>query len=185
MCPSGVVHFGTARAAVSYDGPVKKLILSLKFHFEEHLAAFLAEFLDPVYEQEYRNRVDFMVPVPLHWTRRRWREFNQSALLAGAMAAKKEIVVREKVLRRARRTRPQSRTAGRGAKRRNVRGAFRVDSPGLVKGSRILLVDDVYTSGNTVNECARVLREAGAAAVHVLTVARTVRDAGTPGGHAP
>jgi ComF family protein len=173
-CPTGLVHFASARAAVAYSGAVKELILALKFRFEEHLAPLLADFLEPVFEEEFRDRVDFLVPVPLHWTRRRWREFNQSALLARALAGKKGLKVREDLLRRVRRTRPQSRTSGQGAKRRNVRGAFRAFLPRSAVGSRVLLIDDVYTSGNTVNECARVLQEEGANEVHVLTVARTL-----------
>lgn len=172
QCPTGNLHFDSARAAVVYDGPVKELILALKFRYQEHIAPFLVDLLDPVWDREFRENVDLIIPVPLHWTRRRWREFNQSLLLARGLAARKGIGARDEILRRVRRTRPQSRTSGKGAKRRNVRGAFRVVLPREVTGKRVLLVDDVFTSGSTVNECARALKGAGAAEVHVLTLAR-------------
>jgi len=157
--------------------------VALKFQYQEHVAEFLSRLLDPIWEEEFRGKVDFLIPVPLHWTRRRWREFNQSALLARSLATRMGAEVREGILRRVRRTRPQSRTRGMGAKRRNVRGAFRVAPGKEPAGSRVLLLDDVFTSGSTLNECAGVLKGAGAERVHVLTVARALGGPGGTGAH--
>lgn len=170
-CPSPPVHFDAARAAAAYDGPIRSLVHALKFRYHRNLAGFLALFLTPIVER-LKGEVDVLVPVPLHWTRHRWREFNQSHLLAKELRARFGIPLETKLLRRSRRTRPQSRTAGPAAKRRNVRGAFRVRDPERVTGLRVLLIDDVYTSGSTVNECARMLKKAGAHRIEVVTVAR-------------
>jgi ComF family protein len=173
-CPTRPVHFDSAHAAAAYDGALRSLIHALKFRFHEHLASFLALFLADLVDGRYHREVDLLVPVPLHWLRRRWREFNQSLLLAKALSERSGIPVGEHLLRRVRRTRPQSRTSGRAAKRRNVRGAFRATDAKALRGTRVLLVDDIYTSGSTVNECARVLKVAGVRELHVVTVARLI-----------
>jgi ComF family protein len=150
------------------------VIHDLKFRFHTRLIPFLRPYLREAYTSHYAGLVDALVPVPLHWWRRRWREFNQAELLARALSQSVDVPVQEDTLVRSRYTTPQSRIRG-GRKRRNVSGAFQVRKGRSVGGKRILLIDDVYTSGNTVNECARILKEAGASQVSVLTVARVVR----------
>jgi len=115
---------------------------------------------------------DLLAPVPLHPKRIKKRGFNQSLLLARAFPG--APVAREAVVR-TRHTAPQ---VGLNPKQRqdNVKGAFAVTDPALVKGKHVLLVDDLYTTGATVKECARVLRRAGARRVEVLTVARVRYD---------
>ena len=107
------------------------------------------------------------------------RRFNQSALLALALGRKSGVPVAPDLLRRARPT-PSQAGLDAGERRRNVRNAFAVAPPhrGRVAGRRVLLVDDVYTTGATVSACAAELRRAGAARVDVLTLARVVRPAG-------
>jgi ComF family protein len=117
---------------------------------------------------------DLLVPVPLHWTRLFTRRFNQSALLAQAIrAAGGPLVAADRLVRR-RRT-PSQGTMGPLARTRNVRGAFALRSGRSVRGKRVVLIDDVLTTGATAEECARVLRRAGAASVGVLVLARAVR----------
>ncbi|MDA0239099.1 MAG: phosphoribosyltransferase family protein, partial [Proteobacteria bacterium] len=113
----------------------------------------------------------------LHWTRSFTRRFNQSALLAKVVARHGDIEFLPEVLTRHRRTPSQGRLNA-GARQRNVQGAFRVPERyrDTVKGKRVLLVDDVLTTGATVSACAGVLRRAGAVGVDVLTVARVVRE---------
>lgn len=173
-CPQRPVHFDTARSAVRYAGAARSLIHDLKFRFHSLLAPELGRILVPLFEDRLRGQVDTLVSVPLHWWRLRWREFNQSELLALFLGERVALPVESQMLRRVRWTKPQSRTTGPSAKRRNVRGAFAIVDPARANGRRIVLIDDVYTSGSTVNECARILKEAGAASVHVLTVARVI-----------
>ncbi|HRF10333.1 MAG TPA: ComF family protein, partial [Xanthobacteraceae bacterium] len=127
---------------------------------------------------EILQECDALIPVPLHWTRLFQRRFNQSAALAQAIARQKNIAVIDDVLLRVRATPPQVGLA-REERARNVHGAFSIAQAerAKVKGKRIVLVDDVLTTGATANACARVLRRAGAARIDVLTLARVVDPA--------
>lgn len=162
-----------ARAALPYGevGPVRALVLAFKHGRRRALAAPLARLM----HAEAPGRVDLgafeaLVPVPLHWRRRWERGFNQAAALAEGLARAAGRRVLRRALVRVRRTRPQAGDAA--ARRENVRGAFAVPRPAAVEGRRLLLIDDVFTTGATAAECARVLRRAGAAAVGVYTLAR-------------
>lgn len=121
---------------------------------------------------------DLVAPVPLHWTRLARRRYNQSALLANAAARIAGRRCVPDLLVRTRRT-PQQGDMGRAARRRNVRRAFCVAAAytALLPGKRIVLVDDVLTTGATAEACVETLLEAGAAAVDLLTLARVVRPA--------
>jgi ComF family protein len=118
---------------------------------------------------------DLVIPVPLDSPRLRWRGFNHACLLAAPVATRLGASLALRPLRRIRVTRPQA-SLPEAARRSNVRGAFAVTRPLEVTGRRVLLVDDVYTTGATVGECAAALRGAGTACVDVLTLARTVRS---------
>ncbi len=121
----------------------------------------------------FAEHYDFIIPVPLHIERLRWRGFNQSLLLAQTIGRKKQNQVNPFLLERIRPTAPQTQLNEK-ERRTNVRGAFAVSAPAQLQGATLLLIDDVYTSGSTLNECARVLRRSGAAAVDVFTLARAV-----------
>ena len=123
---------------------------------------------------ELLAEADIVVPVPLHWTRLFARRYNQAAVLAHALAAGGPAVGADWLVRRRRTPSQGKRNAL--ARRRNVAGAFAVRQSRSVQGMRVLLVDDVFTTGATLGECARVLRRAGAARVDALTLARTVRE---------
>jgi len=115
--------------------------------------------------------------VPLHWTRLFQRRYNQAALLAQAIRSADGPDVAADWLVRRRRT-PVQGHLGPAARERNVRGAFAVRSGRSFYGKRVVIVDDVMTTGATVDECARVLKRAGAASVGVLTLARALRVGG-------
>ena len=123
----------------------------------------------PFVDQQF----DLVIPVPLHLQRLRWRGFNQSLLLAQAIGRNHHVPVEPFLLERTRPTVPQTELTEKG-RRSNVQGAFAVNTPERIQEAHVLLIDDVYTSGATVNECARVLRRNGAAAVDVFTLARAV-----------
>lgn len=115
-----------------------------------------------------------IVPVPLHPSRLQERGFNQALLLAWAFFPKDQRVI-SNLLIRSRSTAPQTGFSG-AARRTNLKNAFTVVKPYRLTGKKVLLVDDVFTTGTTVNECARVLKKAGAAEVMVLTLARVTED---------
>ncbi len=123
--------------------------------------------------------IDLVIPVPLHPTRLREREFNQSLLLADQVATHLHLPLSFTNLVRTVPSEPQS-TLSRKDRIKNLRQAFAVRHPKQVAQKRILLIDDVFTTGTTVNECAKVLRKAGAEAVFVLTLARTIESSVVP-----
>jgi len=172
-CPLEEIAFDQAAAVARYDGVLREAIHWFKFRYKVGLKASLGKLMLQGLEDHYSaERFEVIVPVPLHWWRRRQREFNQAYLLAEPLAKAREIPLLEQLIVRRRRTRPQSRIVSHPDRRRNIAGAFAVREPDTLRGKSVLLVDDLYTSGSTVNECARVLKEAGAKRVCVLTLAR-------------
>jgi ComF family protein len=162
-----------ARAALRYDKHSRRLVLALKHGDRTHLARALGGWMRRA-GAEILDGADLIAPVPLHWTRLFARRFNQAGLLAHAIHAAGGSPVAPDWLIRRRRTPTQGRL-GPAARTRNVRGAFGVRRGRSVKGKRVVIIDDVLTTGATAEECARVLRRAGAEWVGVLTLARSVR----------
>jgi ComF family protein len=152
--------------------PLKTVLQRYKYNRDVSLALPLAQLL--IERLPFRVlHYDVLMPVPLHLDRLRWRGFNQAQLLATALARSSGVRVDAFSLRRIRPTIPQVQL-NETARRRNVAQAFQVARPQRVQGQRILLFDDVYTTGATVNECSRMLRRAGARSVDVLVLARAV-----------
>lgn len=184
-CRNSPPHFTRARAVVRYrhgadagdgsaarGGVVPSLIRRHKYGLDQSLAHALAECLGeelPLGGADY----DVVMPVPLHRARLRWRGFNQAAMLAVAVARRIERPLDLGTLLRVRETPPQTRQH-RDERARNLKRAFAVRRPARIASRRILLVDDVMTTGATADECARTLLAAGARRVDVLTLARAV-----------
>ncbi len=171
LCRTGANAFDAVYAAGFYEGRLRDLIHLFKYGGVETLAGPLGRMAMLAYPR--RARVDLVVPMPMHWWRRWRRGFNQAELLAGEVGRRAGLPVRT-VVRRSRRTSPQA-GLSRKARRANVRGAFRIRAPEAVRGKRVLLVDDVLTTGSTADACARALKDAGAAWVGVLVLARVDR----------
>jgi ComF family protein len=164
--------FAYARAATRYGETAREALHAFKFAGRRALAAPLGELLAELGPAALpAGPPDLIVPVPLHPRRERERGFNQALLLARRVGRAWDRPVRSDVLRRTAATPPQT-ELGVEARRANVRGAFALRRPELVAGRHVMVVDDVFTTGATVGECARCLRQAGAATVGVLTVAR-------------
>ena len=163
--------FAYARAAAHYGDRARAALHAFKFGGRRALAAPLGDLLAELGPALPLPAVDLIVPVPLHPRRERERGFNQSWLLARRVAAAWRVTARVDALTRRVATAPQT-ALGADARRVNVAGAFRVRRPELVAGRHVLLVDDIMTNGATAGACARALREAGAATVGVVTVAR-------------
>jgi ComF family protein len=175
-CAAHAPQFDRARAVMRYDDSSRELVLALKHGDRLHLVPTLAQWMRRT-GTELLADADLVVPVPLHWTRLFARRYNQAAVLALALAKLGGPPVSADCLIRRRRTPSQGRKNAL-ARRRNVAGAFAVRRAGTVRGKRVMLIDDVLTTGATVEECARVLKRAGAARVDVLVLARTVRSEG-------
>lgn len=163
-------HFDSVQAAYRYDFPLDRLVHALKYGHQLALAPWFGSQLAKSLSS---TEADCIVPLPLHPERLRERGFNQAAEIARALGRRRRLPVRSDLLFRARATAPQ---AGLALAERpaNVRGAFECRSD--LGGKRLLLVDDVMTSGATVDEAARTLKLHGAARVDVAVVARAVRD---------
>jgi ComF family protein len=173
--------FARAVAYGSYDGGLRELIHLLKYQqvrpASRVLGRMLAEALANL-ESSWRLLPIAVVPVPLHARKLRQRGFNHSELIAREAlkmaAGNGRLRLNPEVLERRRETQSQTGLT-RHQRRENMRGAFAVARPELVAGCEVLLVDDVFTTGTTVSECARVLRRAGASKIYVATVARTLK----------
>lgn len=158
-----------AHCAGLYAGSLREAVLRLKFRRKSALAAPLGDLLAETLRAELGAWTpDLLVPVPIHWRRRWSRGFNQSDLLARRVQRRLGIPTTE-VLARTRYTPPQVGLT-RGLRAANLQGAFTVTQPNRVAGRRVVLVDDVWTTGATLSECAHVLTAAGASAVYALTV---------------
>ena len=175
-CLEAPAHYAAARAAMVYDDASKNIILSFKHSDRTHPAKALAAWMLRAGKNLVQD-ADCLMPVPLHRWRLFKRRYNQAALLAQHMArlSGKQLLV--DTLRRPRPTPPQGHMS-RKERAENIRGAFAVHPPlkPLIQDKKIILIDDVLTTGATVNECSRVLREEGAKEVTVLALAR-VRNA--------
>jgi ComF family protein len=166
--------YARARAVARFGDVARELVHLLKYGDRLDLARPMGRWMARA-GVELLSNADALVPVPLHWARLLQRRFNQSAALARAISAVSHVSVADHVLERTRATPPQIGLA-RKARARNVQGAFKVPKAARidVKGRRLVLVDDVLTSGATVDTCARTLLRAGAASVDVLVLARVV-----------
>jgi ComF family protein len=164
--------FARARGALRYDDVSASLVLRFKYADTTLLAPVFATWIAAA-GADILAECDMIVPVPLHRVRLLWRRYNQAALLGAALAKKTGLPHRPMVLVRHKRTEVQGKKS-RAARLDNVRGVFHVpdNQKGDIKNKRIILVDDVLTSGATVSSCARALLAAGAASVDVLCVAR-------------
>ena len=166
--------FARCRSAAAYEGTARRLVQALKYNDRTDLARWMAGWMHRA-GHDLICDADVIVPVPLHPWRFFRRRFNQSAELGRALAGRTGLPFRPEALERRRRTAQQVGLA-RSEREANVRGAFRVPDTMLaeVHGRRILLVDDVYTTGATVNAATRALKRAKAEDVDVLTFARVL-----------
>ena len=174
MCRLGANGFDEVYTFGAYEGTLRTLIHLFKFEgvttLEKPLGAFLARALPR--EAEF----DAIVPMPLHWLRRWRRGFNQSELLAQEIARRWNVPV-VKAVHRKKATVPQAGLTS-AQRRKNVSGAFEVPKGKPLAGQRVLLIDDVLTTGATASACARALKRAGASRVTFLALARRDRRAG-------
>ena len=171
-CSHRTIHFDAAVAAYRSRGIVREIIHDFKYGRQIYLRHLVSHWLcaalnDP---RLRGHRFDVIVPVPLHPARKRERGFNQASLLAESLAVRVSIPSRY-VLERIRYTTTQT-ALDRTERMENLHNAFRLRKNANVRGLHVLLIDDVLTTGSTLNECARILKAAGAISVHAATAAR-------------
>jgi ComF family protein len=171
ICRHGLRGFDAAYCFGAYEGVLRDLIHLFKYGRVRTLDRPLGDLMASALPLD--ERFDAVAPIPMHW-RRQWRRgFNQSELLARTLSRRSAIPL-VKALRRAQST-PAQAGLSNTARRRNVTGAFVCRLPDAVAGKRVLLIDDVLTTGSTAAACAAALKRAGAARVALLTVARVDR----------
>ncbi len=173
VCLENVFAFEQARSMFLYQEPVITLLARFKFAGRlsglDTLTHLVKESGPPLTAAE----PDLILPVPLHLQRLRERGFNQSLLIARACFPMWSKKIKTDLLLRRQATTPQTRLSGR-ARRSNLRGAFSISRPERIAGKTILIVDDVFTTGSTLHECAKPLAEAGAATIEAFTLARAL-----------
>ncbi|MFQ5777687.1 MAG: ComF family protein [Terriglobia bacterium] len=173
-CQQGESAFDRLRSFGAYDAELRQLLVLLKYNGVRPLVGLLGGWLTMVLAQHPAvAEVDALVPVPLHPRRQRARGFNQAELLARELSRSTHLPVQSRWLTRIKDT-PSQTGLTRAQREQNVRGAFA--SKAKLDNRRILLLDDVCTTGATLNACARTLKRAGAAQVEALTVARVVKE---------
>jgi ComF family protein len=169
-CSARPLPLEMLRSPFRYEGDVRRIVRAFKFDGKSSLAPLLGAQLSEAYE-DHRFDVDVIVPVPLTGARKRWRGYDQALLLAKELGKLQQLPVVEAMRRRGTTT-PQAESTGVEQRYRNVQGVFSVTKADAVRGQRVLLIDDVATTGATLSACARELLGAGADSVLALTVAR-------------
>src|SRR5881409_2603468 len=171
-CAHRTIHFDPAVSAYRGRGIVRQIIHEFKYGRQIHLRRLVARWLNSALDDERlrQSHFDVIMPVPLHPARQRERGFNQASLLAELLSVQTAIPVKP-LLERTRYTTTQT-ALDRSERMENLHNAFRLRKNADVRGLRVLLVDDVLTTGSTLNECARILKRASAFSVHAATAAR-------------
>jgi competence protein ComFC len=171
-CAHRTIYFDAAVSAYRGRGIVRQVIHEFKYNRQIHLRYLVARWLHAALDDERLrdSHFDMIVPVPLHATRQRERGFNQASLLA-ALSSAQTLIPAKPALERVRYTTTQT-VLDRSERMENLHNAFRLRKNTDVRELRVLLIDDVLTTGSTLSECARVLKRAGALSVHAATAAR-------------
>ena len=173
VCLKKSWHFMQARAVVRYEGAIAEALKSFKYRGKTHGLATFAAFAEDYFRRYPRPLPDFILPVPLHQERLRRRGFNQALVLSRKIFPQEKKRINPFILERSLKTLPQTGLSS-SERKRNVRNAFTLKDPEIIRNKKILLVDDVFTTGATVNECARILLSNQAAEVEIFTFARAV-----------
>lgn len=172
QCRDLRLRFARVLRLGQYEGDLRSAVLRIKRPHERALAVALGDALGETFAAQLSHaQPDVVIPVPMHWTRRAWRGTNSPQTIAGRLALHLDIPMATHLLVRSRRTAPQA-TLSPNKRRANVRGAFRVRSHRDLPGARVLLIDDIMTTGATLNEAAKVLVKAGVGEITVAVLAR-------------
>ena len=175
ICLRSGFGFDYGRSIFYYREPISLLLLRFKFSGKLTGLATIAALADQAGLHNLFQEPDLILPVPLHISRLRSRGFNQALLLARSCFPQWQDKIHSDLLHRHRPTIPQTSLSGK-ARRNNLKGAFSVSNPGQVAGKTILLIDDVFTTGSTLHECAKILSRAGVTGIEAFTLAMALRE---------
>ncbi len=171
-CKKKPPAYDRARAVVKFEEPAIEIIHRFKYHRRFDFLKWMAGEMARIYQQELADlEFELVIPIPLHWKRLLSRGYNQSQLLARSLAKKINLPLACSVLVRTKNTPPQV-GLSRNQREKNLKKAFLVKKPSLVEGKKLLLIDDVITTGATIEEASKTLKRAGAELVGVLAFAR-------------
>jgi len=155
-----------------YEGIIKDRIINYKFHEKAYIYKAFVQFLIKNEKTcRFLKSYDIIIPVPIHYNRKATRGYNQSALIAKDLAQKLNIKYEEKVLFKKLNNKPQS-TKNKEERPKNVIGVYYTKNKERIYNKKIILLDDIYTTGSTVNECSNMLKKAGAKRVDIITIAK-------------
>lgn len=175
-CISKKRYFTTARAVGCYDGSLREAIHKWKYEGKISLTSIFGEWMKKGFYRYWNSSsFDLIIPVPLHKSRLRERGFNQSLLLVKELSRLTRIPYGKRILLKKKPTTPQV-ELNFSEREKAIKGSFEIERKDYIEGKRILLVDDVYTTGATVNESSKVLINSGAKRVDVLTLAHTMKN---------
>jgi len=177
-CGSCLIHrkyFRMARASAAFEGSLQGAVHRWKYGGKTHLTSFFAEWMAEGLNRYWDlHSLDLLIPVPLHPQRLRERGFNQALLLAEELSRRTGIPVLKTILKKKKPTLPQVNLSG-AEREKGLKGVFYVTEREKLSGKSVLLIDDVYTTGATVNECSKGLLKGGAERVDVLTLAHAIK----------
>ena len=173
-CQNYNVEFDVARSDFVYDGEIKQLIAGLKYNNKPYLSRTLSHFMAQKY-RELNWQADLIIPVPLSDARKKWRGYNQAQLLAEGVSEILNIPINTETLVKVKDTETQA-SLGLAERRTNLESCFKVLDKYAVRGKKILLIDDVMTTGSTANACTHELKKAHAGRVMVLSIAHGKQD---------
>jgi ComF family protein len=176
-CLANPPEYDVARSAIIYSDQSKDLILAFKHGDQTHLTVTFTPWLNQIVQNNQWQTVDYIIPVPLHWTRLFKRRYNQASLLANALSSVTNIPSLNMILKRIKKTETQGHLSFKD-RHENVKNAFVIDEKhqSLLTGKTVILIDDVFTTGATIEECTKILRKAGVQKICVITVARALRQ---------
>lgn len=167
----GEFSFLKARSAAFYDGQLREMLYNFKYRGKLYCGYIFSDLIINNYPRDI-GKFDIIVPVPLHINRLRKREYNQSAIIASEILKITRVEYDPFILKKFRDTKPQVDFSNAGDRKKNVKGTFAVKDGSKVKNKVVMVIDDVFTTGSTTNECSSVLMASGAKEVKVLTALR-------------
>lgn len=170
-CIQNPPHYDSARSLIKYDDISRKIIHHFKYYDKTHLAEYFSQLL----QSQMNNNTEYhmVIPIPMHRLKRLFRLYNPAQILAQSLGNRLSLPVRCDILSKTKLTKTQTKLTKK-QRIKNLRGSFKIHKAEHIKGKSIILVDDVITTGTTIELCAKLLRQAGAAEIHVCSIARTV-----------